>query len=86
MSEAIITKSSPSQTTPVVGIIITFGFGIIRIVFVAIASERLPHAVSASAVRVKVMLPEAPVLGIISGVKVFSVPAVIVAGPEIDHW
>ena len=60
MSEAIITKSSPSQTTPVVGIIITFGFGIIRIVFVAIASERLPHAVSAKAVSINVTSPVCP--------------------------
>ena len=35
--------------------------------------------------NVKVTIPEAPVLGTICGLKVVSVPAVIVAGPEIDQ-
>ena len=70
MSEAAITKSSPSQITPLAGIL-TVGFGIIRIVFVAIASERLPHAGSASAVSVNVTSPVCPRIGINSGVNVF---------------
>ena len=35
--------------------------------------------------NVKVTVPEAPVLGTISGLKVVSVPTIIVAGPEIDQ-
>ena len=85
MSEAAITKSSPSQTIPLAGIL-TFGFGIIRIVFVAIASDRPPHAGSARAVSVNVTLPVCPGLGINSGSNVFWVPRVIAPPPESVHW
>ena len=68
-----------------VGGIVTVGFGTIVIVFVAMASNVLPQAGLAYAVKVNITGPLCPGFATILGVMVVSVPAVMVAGPEIVH-
>ena len=53
---------------------------------VTVSCLEVGQVVEPFATNVKVTVPEAPRLGTISGVKVVSVPAVIVAGPEIDQF
>ena len=62
----------------------TIGKAFIKIVTVSFAE--VGQVVEPLPTNVKVTVPEAPGLGTISGFKVFSDPAAIVAGPEIDQF
>ena len=55
------------------------------IIMVTVSCAEVAQVVEPLPTNVTVMVPEAPVLGTICGVKVVSVPAVILAGPEIDQ-